>query len=51
MFNTSPPHACTVSIETLHMYCKTLCYEDAQGKCSFIVEYDVHGDVLLWELD
>lgn len=51
MFKPLSPHACTVSFEALHMYCKTLSYEDAQGKYSFLVEYDVHGDVLLWELD
>lgn len=45
------PHACSVSIEPLHMYCKTLRYEDAQGQYSVVVEFDVHGDVLLWELD
>jgi hypothetical protein len=51
MFNPSSPQPCFVSIEPLHMYCKTLRYEDAQGQHSVVVEFDVYGDVLLWELD
>ena len=51
MFKPLSPQACSVSIEPLHMYCKTLRHEDAQGQFSVVVEYDVHGDVLLWELD
>jgi hypothetical protein len=43
--------ACSISIESLHMYCKTLHYEDVHGRYSIVVEYTVNGDILLWERD
>lgn len=51
MFKPSSPQVFFVSIKHLHMHCRTLRYEDAHGEFSVVVEYDVQGDVLLWELD